>query len=276
MVTYPVPDMDFSAPPSHGTEPADTAARTIARRTFTPLRSARKHARFRLFTTRLALALRRNGGTLVLDAPDGADLDGIPRLRVLPEGIGSGVFTLRLGHGVRLGRDVTIEAWARGDNYLELADHCAVDDGVLLQLRSGSVRIGERAQVRTGVILKSQGALTIGTRALLGAWSALHCTNQIDVQSRVAFGERVSVLDSDHTLDGSDEHFLDRPLRVAPVRIGSNTLIGANSVVTRGANIGRNAVIGAGSVVSAGELPDGWLAAGAPARPVRALAEEPA
>lgn len=235
-------------------------------------RRVRRTVRFRAFTIRLAVLLRRNGGRLVVDAPHGAHLDGPVRIRALPQGGGGGTTTVRFGADVRLGRDVTLELWAMGDNLLELGDFCAVSDRVLVQLRSAKVTIGDRAQVRDAVILKSQGVLRVGRDVVLGAWSALHCARAIDICDGVGLGERVSVLDSDHTIGGT-EHYLYRPLRVEPVVIGERALLGANTVVTRGARIGRDSAIGAGAVVGRGSHPDGWLLAGAPARPIRALDE---
>jgi 2,3,4,5-tetrahydropyridine-2-carboxylate N-succinyltransferase/tetrahydrodipicolinate N-acetyltransferase len=48
-------------------------------------------------------------------------------------------------------------------------------------------------------------------------------------------------------------------------------LVSANAVVLRGTRIGMGAVVAANAVCNGGEVPAGWLAAGAPARPLRAL-----
>ena len=52
--------------------------------------------------------------------------------------------------------------------------------------------------------------------------------------------------------------------------IGDGTLIGINSVVLNGAKIGKNCVIGANSVVTS-DIPDFHIAAGSPARVLRAV-----
>ncbi len=55
-----------------------------------------------------------------------------------------------------------------------------------------------------------------------------------------------------------------------PVRIGSNVWLGVNVVVTSGVTIGDHCVVGANSVVT-GDLPEGTIAAGAPAKVIRSI-----
>lgn len=57
------------------------------------------------------------------------------------------------------------------------------------------------------------------------------------------------------------------------VIIGRNVWIGMNTVVLKGSRIGDNSIIGAGSVVC-GEIPANVMAAGNPARVIRALGTE--
>jgi acetyltransferase-like isoleucine patch superfamily enzyme len=55
-----------------------------------------------------------------------------------------------------------------------------------------------------------------------------------------------------------------------PTRIGDNVWCGANVVVTSGVTIGDHCVIGANSVVTT-DIPSGSIAAGAPAKVLRAV-----
>ena len=81
----------------------------------------------------------------------------------------------------------------------------------------------------------------------------------------------MTLIDSDHAVDGGDTHWARAPLHVTPVRVGRNVIVGANSVVLRGAEIGPNAVVAAGAVVRSGELSGGWLYGGVPARALKPL-----
>jgi galactoside O-acetyltransferase len=93
----------------------------------------------------------------------------------------------------------------------------------------------------------------------------------ISVGSDCLFGWAVQVLDSDF-------HELNPRRRQSGtavskhVRIGDNVFIGSNVVVMKGVVIGDDTVVGARSVVSR-SLPAGVIAAGNPARVIRALDE---
>ena len=88
----------------------------------------------------------------------------------------------------------------------------------------------------------------------------------------------------DHTLFGpavqvyTATHPLDPQLRRAqefgkPVTIGSDVWIGGGAIICPGVSIGSRTVIGAGSVVTR-DIPEGVLAAGNPCRVIRKLDDE--
>ncbi len=56
--------------------------------------------------------------------------------------------------------------------------------------------------------------------------------------------------------------------------VGDNSLIGMGAVVLNGARVGKDCIVGAGALVTGKmEIPDGWMALGNPAKPVRRLKE---
>jgi acetyltransferase-like isoleucine patch superfamily enzyme len=187
------------------------------------------------------------------------------------KGDGDGTLTLRIGRNVTLGRNVLLEVYAPGTNVLELHDDSYVLDGVRLMLRSGSIVLGPRSNLRDYVQVKSEGQMILGEEVSVCYGSVLHCTDRIELHDLVGTGERVTMIDSEKRHDGSDMHFLRQPLRVAPVVIERNTFIAANAVITHGTHVGPNAVIGAGAVLTGGEYPGSWIIAGTPAKPVKAL-----
>ena len=178
--------------------------------------------RFAVWIGLLRLQLRRRGARLVVDAPYGARMNGFPHLDVDGTHGGGGTFTLRVARGVKLGRATHLDLLASGANTLEIGEGAYLMHGVRLQLRDGSIRLGPHVNLRDGVVLKSEGRLDIGYEVPVSYGSVIHCVEAIEIADYAGLAERVTVVDSDHTHDGTDAYFLRQPLRIAPVRIGSN------------------------------------------------------
>jgi acetyltransferase-like isoleucine patch superfamily enzyme len=243
----------------------------MVRRTARAARSAVQAARFKAWATRLDIELRRRGGRLVLDAPHGLAFEEPPLIRVRQTGGDGGTFTLRIGRGVTVGRRHAIEIWAGADNVLELGDHVLIEDDVKLHLFGGNIRVGPESQLRDFVRFKTQGDLTLGRKVVLGYITMLHCSERIELHDYAGLSERVTVVDSDHGFDGSDEYFFDAPLKSDPIILERNSFCASGTTIMRGTHLGRNAVVGAGAVVPKGDYPAGWLMVGMPAKPLKPL-----
>jgi maltose O-acetyltransferase len=85
-----------------------------------------------------------------------------------------------------------------------------------------------------------------------------HCF-LIDIEDDVVIAPRVHIL----AHDASSVH--KKATRVARVRIGKRSFIGAGSIILPGVTIGENVVIGAGSIVT-NDIPSNSIAVGNPAR----------
>lgn len=112
------------------------------------------------------------------------------------------------------------------------------------------VSVGDGAQVNNSVFIKSEGpGISIGPAALLGSF--------------------VTILDSDfHELDPRRRRG-GQPA-MGHVELGDNVFIGDGVRILKGVSIGAHSVVGAGSVVT-NSIPAGVVAAGNPARVIRAL-----
>ncbi|MCW3013877.1 MAG: acetyltransferase [Solirubrobacterales bacterium] len=225
-------------------------------------------ARFRAWALVVRARLRRLGGDLVLDVAAPPRLRGLPHVDIDGH---PGTLTLRIGRGVRIGRDLVIDLAAGVDGEIVLADGVTLQDGVRLQPWGGRIRVDDSAQVRDRCELKSTGDLRLGARCVLSRTATLHCHERIDIGARCAIAERTTIIDSDHGFDGSDTFVLEQPVRSTPITIGENVFIGTNAVILRGSVVGDRAVIAAGAVLNGGDFPAGHIVAGVPARTLRAL-----
>lgn len=95
-------------------------------------------------------------------------------------------------------------------------------------------------------------------------------TNWITIGNNVKIGPRVNLLTAGHPIDASVRVSM---LEFAkPITIGDNTWLGGNVTVLPGVSIGSNTVVGAGSVV-VHDLPDNVVAVGNPARVLRVISD---
>jgi acetyltransferase-like isoleucine patch superfamily enzyme len=239
--------------------------------TLRPSARALRRARVGLWAARRGAELRARGGRLDLELDSGVRFRTPPRIRFLDGGGPGGTVVLRLGRAVDLGDDMILELRAGESSVLAAGEGTVFGRATRVQLRGGAIELGRGVQIRDFVNVKSLGELVLGDFAILGHGCTVHAEERVELETKVGLAEYVTVIDSDHAHDGSGTHFMEQPLRVAPVRIEANTFIAAHATVLRGTHVGPGSVVGAGSVVTGGELPGGSLIAGAPARVVRPL-----
>lgn len=142
----------------------------------------------------------------------------------------------------------------------------------------GQILLDPRARVTTGVGVKARGPLDlmvaghleIGSSVFFGAGACISCYRHIRIGDQVRCAERVSIHDADHCYEPIGMPGGRDGLSIAPVHIGDRVWLAAGVVVTSGARIGADTVVAANSVVTS-ELPAGVLAGGAPARVLRQL-----
>jgi galactoside O-acetyltransferase len=115
---------------------------------------------------------------------------------------------------------------------------------------STRIEIGDNTLFNNTVALRAQGpGISIGPDCL--------------------FGTHVEVLDSDFH-DLHPQRRRSGTAKTAHVHIGPNVWLGNGTRVMKGVTIGQDTVVGAGSIVTA-DLPAGVVAAGSPARVLKAL-----
>jgi acetyltransferase-like isoleucine patch superfamily enzyme len=237
--------------------------------------AASRRARFNLWVGVLRARLRRQGVRLSVQTAPGLRFQHLPHLELDPFGATpGGTLTLRFGRDVRLGRGLTLDVRTGGDNVLELGDRVVFQSWARVQLHGGSIRLDQDVHVRDLVQLKTKSAIDIGARTVLSRDVVIHATAGVTVGEDCGIGERTSLIDSDHTLDGRGGPYLEAPLRAEPIVLGRGVAIGANCVLLRGTRMGDGSALAAGAVVNGLEVEPGWLAGGLPARALRALGVE--
>lgn len=119
--------------------------------------------------------------------------------------------------------------------------------------RGSDVELGRSIRIHSGSKLKvRKGAkLFIGAGTKINYNCMIVCHNSVSIGEGTEFGPAVYIYDHDH--DYAVGLKADK-FKSAPIVIGKNVWIGANTVILRGTVIGDNSVVGAGCVIK-GEFP---------------------
>lgn len=122
--------------------------------------------------------------------------------------------------------------------------------------------------------LVSRGKLEIGARFTLNDYSRVVAFDNISIGRNVTVAQFVSILDHDHRGvvrgEGANREVHFDGYSCAPISIGSNVWISDKVTILKGVNIGSNVIIGANSVVTS-DIPDFSVAVGSPAKVVKKL-----
>lgn len=112
---------------------------------------------------------------------------------------------------------------------------------------------GVRVHSGTKIKVRKNAKLFMGADAKINYNCIIACHDSVSIGEGTEFGPSVYVYDHDHDYRAGlkENKFLS-----APVEIGKNCWIGANTVVLRGTKLGDNCVVGAGCVIK-GEYPAG-------------------
>lgn len=137
------------------------------------------------------------------------------------------------------------------------------------------IKIGNNVNINEYVALKcitdknvknKNLKITIGDRVGIGMGTQIVAAESITIEDDVILAPYCFVGDFDHEYEDTTLPVWQQPLRnLKPITIKKGAWIGTKSTVCAGVTIGKNSVIGANSVVTK-DVPDYSVAAGIPAR----------
>lgn len=146
-----------------------------------------------------------------------------------------------------------------------------IEGDVLEMLRDDRLQLGEGAHLEPGVWLTGGGRIEIGAGTFLNRNVMVAAVDEVAIGEHCMFANGCFVTDGNHRFDDPEKPVPWQGFdSKGPTRIGDNVWCGANVVITSGVTVGRRSVIGANSVVTT-DIPDLSIAAGAPARVLRAV-----
>jgi acetyltransferase-like isoleucine patch superfamily enzyme len=136
-----------------------------------------------------------------------------------------------------------------------------------------AVAIGSRVTILDDFVLaelrRGEGDLpkiVIGDDTTIMFRFQCNAARSVRIGNHVLIASNVLITDADHVLErGGVPITRCRKLKIRPVRVEDNCWIGQNAVILKGVTIGRDSIIGANSVVTR-DVPPGSIVAGNPAR----------
>ena len=122
--------------------------------------------------------------------------------------------------------------------------------------KHGKLRIGKNLKMHNGAKIRIRNGATveIGDNFSMSNGCVLTAYESIKIGDNVMLGPNVLIYDHDHDYRAPGG-IAAMKFKTSPVVVGSQTWIGANSIILRGTTLGMGSVVGGGTVVK-GIFPD--------------------
>ena len=132
--------------------------------------------------------------------------------------------------------------------------------------RPGSIAVGARSQLETGVVLDAWGgSIVVGENVFFGPHSVVYGQGGVEIGDGCLVAMHCRILSSEHSIPPSGRPIRGEPDLLKPTRLGRDVWLGAGVTVLGGVTLGDGCIVGAGAVVTR-DLPPGSIAVGVPAR----------
>lgn len=147
-------------------------------------------------------------------------------------------------------------------------DNLIFENGVLI-FHPENVVFGSNIYIGHQTILKGyyKNELTIQNNVWIGQQCFIHSAGGVIISEGVGVGPKVSILSSQHMVEGQHLPVMASPLEFAQVILKRGSDIGCGAIILPGVTVGVGAIVGAGSVVNR-NVPDYEIWAGIPARKI--------
>ena len=123
-------------------------------------------------------------------------------------------------------------------------------------------------------ILRGKEFIILGEDVWVGYFTLIDGSGGLEIGNKVSISSGVHIYthdSSNYRLYNTEKDLVSGShIDRAPVKIGNNVQIGANSVILKGVTIGNNVVIGALSLVNK-DIPDNCIAVGNPCKIIKQL-----
>lgn len=153
-------------------------------------------------------------------------------------------------------------------------------EGLVLISRNVKIIIEDGAKLKLGrnvrlehdtvIYCKKGSMVVIGQNTSTGHHTEISCNNHIDIGKDIIMGAFTYITDSNHRYDIAGVPIAKQGMTVGKTKIGSNVWLGRGAMVLKDAEVGDNSVIGANSVVTK-RFKNNCVLGGIPARVIKEI-----
>ena len=159
-----------------------------------------------------------------------------------------------------------------------IGDFTFIDRRYITISDGGHVSIGNQCRICAGIRIetievyagqKFNPRISIGDNVCINQNFHCTCASSVTIGSGTSITTNCGVFDIVHPYDDIYTNPREQAIKVKPVVIGENCLIGMNSVILPGAQLGRHVIIGANSTVPEGVYESYSVFVGSPAKMIK-------
>jgi acetyltransferase-like isoleucine patch superfamily enzyme len=135
--------------------------------------------------------------------------------------------------------------------------------------RRGRVEFGRFVWIGHGTKIRChQGVVEIGPKTVLGQECTISAYRRVRIGEQCVIADRAMFIDFDHGVVEVERPIREQGIYMRDVEVGSNVWIGYGACILRGVRVGDNSIIGSNSVVTR-DVPANAVVGGIPARVIR-------
>ena len=133
----------------------------------------------------------------------------------------------------------------------------------------GEIRFGRFVWVGDGTKIRChEGTVEIGEKTVMGQECTISAYQRVRIGEQCVIADRAMFIDFDHGVVEVDRPIRQQGIYMRDVEVGSNVWVGYGACILRGVRVGDNSIVGTNSVVTR-DVPANAVVAGIPARVIR-------
>ena len=142
--------------------------------------------------------------------------------------------------------------------------------GLELQIgRGGRIDFGRFVWIGDGTKIRChEGAVEIGAKTVMGQECTISAYQRIRIGEQCVIADRAMFIDFDHGVVEVERPIRQQGIYKRDVEVGNNVWIGYGACILRGVRVGDNSIVGTNSVVTK-DVPANAVVAGIPAKVIR-------